>query len=105
DGFMYPYSTDETPGPEGLDLQIFPNPVVSEFNMALYVDRDSELQIEFVNTLGQMMYRDVLGLNPGSQTLYFGGDVVNQAMPRSGIYFINLYLDGKFAGVKKIVKQ
>ena len=104
DGFRYPYAV-ETPDLDGLDLQIYPNPVEHEFSMALFVSQDSELQVEFVNTLAQSMYREAFELIPGSQTLYFGADVVKQAMPRSGIYFINLYLDGKFAGVKKIVKQ
>ena len=105
DGYMYPYSTDLSADPEGMDLQVFPNPVVSEFRIALNVDRGSQLQLELLNILGQTSYRADFDLDHGSQTLYFGTDVVSRAMPQSGIYILNLHVDGKFAGTRKIVKQ
>jgi len=105
DGYMYPYSTDLSADPEGMDLQVFPNPVVSEFRIALNVDRGSQLQLELLNILGQTTYRADFDLDYGSQTLYFGTDVVTRAMPQSGIYILNLHVDGKFAGTRKVVKQ
>ena len=105
DGYMYPYSTDMSADPEGMDLQVFPNPVVSEFRIALNVDRGSQLQLELLNILGQTSYRADFDLDYGSQTLYFGTDVVSRAMPQSGIYILNLHVDGKFAGTRKVVKQ
>jgi len=30
---------------------------------------------------------------------------VTRAMPQSGIYILNLHVDGKFAGTRKIVKH
>jgi len=105
DGYMYPYSTELSADLEGLDLQIFPNPVVNEFNMALHVEWGSELLIEVVNVLAQTTYRADFDLAYGSQTLYFGADVVSRAMPQSGIYILNVHVDGKFIGTRKIVKQ
>ena len=105
DGYMYPYSTDLSADPEGMDLQVFPNPVDSEFRIALNVDGGSSLQVEVVNVLAQTSYRANFDLDHGSQTLYFGTDVVSRAMPQSGIYILNLHVDGKFAGTRKIVKQ
>lgn len=105
DGFMYPYSTPLNADLEGMDLQIYPNPVVNEFSMALNVDRDSELRIEVLNVLAQTSYQANFDLVHGSQTLYFGEDMVNLAMPQSGIYILNLHVDGKFVGARKIVKQ
>jgi len=104
DGFMYPYAV-ETNGLDGLDLHVFPNPVLREFSMLLYADRGSELEIEFINTLGQTTHREAYGLSPGSQTLYFGSEVVNKAMPQPGIYFISLHVDGNFAGTRKLVRK
>jgi hypothetical protein len=92
-------------GLEAMDLQIFPNPIVSEFNMAMNVDWGSELRVEFVNVLAQITYRADFDLAYGSQTIYFGEDVVSQAMPQSGIYILNLHVDGIFIGARKIVKQ
>jgi len=31
--------------------------------------------------------------------------VVSQAMPQAGIYILNLLVDGRFAGTRKILKQ
>jgi hypothetical protein len=105
DWHMFPYSTTMTAGLEGLDLQIFPNPVVSEFNLHLNVDRSSELRVEIYNLLAQKMYQADFELYSGPQTLYFGSDIVNHAMPQSGIYYLNLHIDGKFVGARKIIKQ
>jgi hypothetical protein len=105
DRYMFPYSTDMRAGLEAMDLQIFPNPVVHEFNMALNVDWGSELQVEVVNVLAQTTYRADFDLAYGPQTLYFGPDVVAQAMPQSGIYILNLHVDGIFVGARKILKQ
>ncbi|RLD51327.1 MAG: hypothetical protein DRI97_15840, partial [Bacteroidetes bacterium] len=49
DGYMYPYSVDNFTDPEGLNLQVFPNPVENEFRIALDIDWGSSLQIEVVN--------------------------------------------------------
>ncbi|RLD67267.1 MAG: hypothetical protein DRI98_12780, partial [Bacteroidetes bacterium] len=105
DGYMYPYSTDNFTDPEGLNLQVFPNPVENEFRIALDLDWGSSLQIEVVNVLAQTTYRADFDLAYGSQTVYFGGDVVSQAMPQSGIYILNIRVDGIFVGTRKIVKQ
>jgi len=105
DRYMYPYSADNITDPEGLNLQVFPNPVENEFRIALDLDWGSSLQIEVLNLLGQTTYRADFDLAYGSQTVYFGGDVVSQAMPQSGIYILNLHVDGIHVGTRKIVKQ
>ncbi|MCK5691452.1 MAG: CotH kinase family protein [Bacteroidales bacterium] len=89
----------------GRDLHVFPNPVVSEFSLSLNLDQGSQLQLEVLNLLGQTTYRAEIDLVHGQQTLYFGEDVVYRAMPQSGIYMLNIHVDGIFVGAKKIVKQ
>lgn len=88
-----------------MDVQIYPNPVEEQFSLYLNVDRASELRIEILNILGQHTYQANHELYDGAQTIYFGAGVVNEAMSESGIYFINLHIDGKFVGARKIVKQ
>ena len=88
-----------------MDLQIFPNPVISEFRISLNVDRGSQLEIEMLNLLSQTTYRADLNLVHGQQTLYFSEDMVSQAMPQSGIYMLNIRVDGNLIGTRKIVKQ
>jgi len=88
-----------------MDLHVFPNPVVSEFNLALNLDQGSQLQLEVLNLLGQITYRAEIDLVHGQQTLYFGEDVVHRGMPQSGIYMLNIHVDGILVGTKKIVKQ
>jgi len=105
DWHLFPNSVPGNADPEGMYLKIFPNPVNNEFSLALNVDWGSELQIEVVNLLAQTTYRASFDLEIGSQTIYFGADIVYEAMPRSGIYILNLHVDGKFVGVRKIVKQ
>jgi len=101
----FPYSTELSDGPGAMDLQVFPNPVQHEFTLGLNAGQGSQLNLEVLNLLGQITYRGEFNLIPGPQTLYFGADVVNQAMPQSGIYVLNIHVDGKNVGTKKIVKQ
>jgi hypothetical protein len=105
DGYMYPYSSEMRMGLEAMDLHIFPNPVLEEFNMALRYDRDDELRLEVVNILGQTTYREIFTLARGEQILHFDSEQVSRAMPEPGIYFLNLYTGGEFLGTKKIIKQ
>ncbi len=103
--YKYPVSSPQTTGLDQMDVQIYPNPLEDQFSLYLNVDRASELGIEILNILGQHMYQANYDLYDGAQTLYFGTEVVNEAMKESGIYFINLSIDGKFVGARKIVKQ
>ena len=105
DGFRYPYSSEMNMALEAMDLHLFPNPLESEFNMAIRVDHGTALHMEIVNILGQTTYRDDLDLAQGRQTVYFGPDVVSQAMPQSGMYILNLYMNGRLLGSKKMVRQ
>ena len=91
--------------PAGMDLKIFPNPVDKQFSMALNVDWGSELRIEVINVLAQTTYQASYDLAMGSQIIRFGADMVDMAMPQSGIYILNLHVDGKFLGARKIVKK
>lgn len=105
DHYKYPYSTEMRMGLEAMDLHIFPNPVLEEFNMALRFDRDDDLRVEILNILGQTTYREVFSLSRGEQILHFDPEQVSRAMPESGIYFLNLHAGGEFLGTKKIIKQ
>ena len=105
DGYMYPYSSEEGTDLEGLDLNLYPNPVTDQLTMVLYADRESELEIEIINVLAQSTYRASFDLAYGSQELYFGEDVLSQAMPQPGLYLLNLRVDGRFVGTRKILKQ
>jgi hypothetical protein len=101
----YPNSIEVNDALDGMDLQIFPNPVLHEFTMALRTNRGIQLQLEVLNLLGQITYRADFDLAQGPLTLYFGSDMVNQAMPQSGIYLLNILMDGSLVGTRKIVKQ
>ncbi len=103
-GYIYP-SAVEGPDLAVMELQVFPNPVGHEFSISLTLDRPASLQLEISNMLAQRMHRSDHELMSGLQVLTFGPDVVNSAMPRAGIYFLNLYVDGKLAARRKLVKQ
>ena len=105
DWYMWPYSTAGPGGTEGLDLEIYPNPVVSELYLHLNVKQGSELRVEVMNVLGQVSYRSAFQSGNGPQTLYFDASFVHQAMSEPGLYYLNLYLDGVFVEARKIVKQ
>jgi hypothetical protein len=105
DGFMYPYSTEMSRSLEAMDLHIFPNPVQDQFNMALRMERDAELKVEFVNLLGQITHLEIYSLTQGPQMLRYDPETVMRAMPESGIYLLNLYKDKEFVGTRKIIKQ
>jgi len=105
DWHMWPYSTPAYTALEGLDLKVYPNPVISELSLYVKVDQASDLRVEVNNLLGQLTYRADFNLYSGPQTLYFDAGMVNQAMPQPGIYYLNIHLDGKFVEARKIVKQ
>jgi len=105
DWHMWPYSTPGHTGPEGLDLELYPNPVISELYLYVEVTQPSELHVEVMNALGQLRYRSEFRLSTGAQTLHFDASFVHQAMSDPGMYYLNLYLDGVFVEARKIVKQ
>jgi hypothetical protein len=102
---MWPYSTPASPGPEGLHLELYPNPVVSELYVHVEVDQGATLRVEVNNLLGQLSYQAEFKVYSGAQTLYFDAGMVQQAMSEPGIYSLNIFLDGKFVQARKLVKQ
>jgi len=104
DYHKFPYSVHAADVLDGIDLQIFPNPVVNEMNILLYADRPCELQIEVYNTLAQKTYQADLNLTNGSQTLHFDAGMVEQAMPQPGMYYLNIIIDGVPSGARRIMK-
>ncbi len=102
---VYPNSSNDISDPQDLSLQVFPNPVLHEFTLALRTDRGIQLQLEVLNLLGQITYRGDFDLARGPQTLHFGSDVITRAMPQSGFYLLNILVDGNLVGTKKIVKR
>jgi hypothetical protein len=105
DWYMWPYSTPGHAEREGLDLELYPNPVVSELYLHVDVSQPSELQVEVINALGQVSYRSEFQVSAGGQTLYLDAAFVHRAMSEPGMYYLNLYLNGVFVEARKIVKQ
>jgi hypothetical protein len=105
DTHMYPYAVPTSHGAGKMDIQIYPNPVVSEFDIHIFIEKGIELQMVTFNVLAQQTFQAEMEVMPGSQTLHFGTEAVNQAMPQPGIYYINLFIDGESAGARTIIKQ
>lgn len=104
DHYKFPYSVPAADALDGIDLQVFPNPVVNEMNILIYADRPCELQIEVYNTLAQKSFQTDLELTNGSQTFYFDAGMVEQAMPQPGMYYLNIKMNGIPAGTRRILK-
>ncbi len=105
DWHMWPYSTPSYPVLEGVDLELFPNPVQNDLNLRVNVEQAAELRIEVNNVLGQLTFRADFDLYSGTQILYLDPGMVVQAMPQPGIYYLNISLDGTFVEARKILKQ
>lgn len=88
-----------------LNVQIFPNPIISEFNVHLSIDLASEVSVEIYNVLGQKIHQSDYTLPNGLQTLRFDEEMVNKTMSQSGTYYLSVHIDGNFAGVKMLVKK
>jgi hypothetical protein len=67
---------------------IYPVPTSGEFYIPVIVDKISELQISFVNQLGQEVKSIDKKLNTGQNLLFF-----NELNLPAGIYFLNLTID------------
>ena len=105
DHHMDPFSIPGSVQVEDLHVRVFPNPIDEQFSLLVTVDKPAALRIEIYNALGQQTYGRLQESYLGTEPLVFDPTTIRQAMPRSGIYFIQFYLDGRFAGAKKVMKQ
>ena len=82
-------SVDETI--EALGIEIFPNPASD--HVTIQSEIGAELEVEFINTFGQVVLGEVLTASANS---------IDVSSLSQGIYFVKVLVDGKLA-VEKIV--
>jgi hypothetical protein len=104
DQHKFPFSAPEADALDDLNLQIFPNPVEHEMSILLQPERAAALHLEVHNVLAQQTFQMDFELTGGPQTLYFDAEMVDRAMPVSGIYYINMIIDGEFAGARRVLR-
>jgi hypothetical protein len=77
---------------------IYPNPVYSDAQLELVIDRSSRISLEVYNLLGQKVSEQTRNLDAGMQD-------VNLDMNRllKGQYFVKILQDGQFRDIKKVV--
>jgi hypothetical protein len=105
DKHKFPYAIPSDAAEDRMAVQIFPNPVVHEFDILLYCERGTVLKVVVYNVLAQQTYQVETALMHGAQTLHLGAEAVNKAMPTPGIYYINLLIDKELSGAITIIKQ
>jgi len=98
--------TVETSVGSGLDdvnahsVVVAPNPFVNHTNVAFTLEENANVVIEIVNVSGKVVQSVVQeNLNIGDHTTRINLDLV------SGMYFINLKINGELSAVEKVIKN
>ena len=79
----------------GLQVWIYPNPVINQLIYEVYSDEDRDIQVATINILGQMINTSVLHVVKGLN--HFSSDVSYYA---AGTYLLRLQGDKQFAQAK-----
>lgn len=89
---------------EKLNVEIFPNPAVSNVNITLPVEASKSVRIDILNIQGQIvrnLFQDELGIGT-HQFVWNLEDFLGSKVP-SGVYFVRILCNGKSKTYKIIV--
>ncbi len=91
----------EDPMATKTDIQVFPNPITSEFEIdAIFPEHYKSVQCEMVNSFG-ITVCSFPNVVPNGQTIRTPLRL-GKSLPQ-GVYFLKFYGDGQFAGAKRVV--
>jgi hypothetical protein len=80
-------------------LQVFPNPVVDRFQIAIPVESKTDISIRIHDLTGNLLYSDKIEVEKGN-TIYTSKKLVNW---KSGMYMVQLEYEGKTYWRKMLV--
>ncbi len=78
------------------NISVYPNPTSGMLNVGLEMLNDSEIKVELVTVLGQVVMSETVNRDHSSFNI--------QHLP-SGLFFVNLISNGKIISSRKIVKE
>jgi len=84
-----------------IKFNVFPNPFTNSLYLGFYLEKDSFIQMEVYAVDGRLVYNY-------AEELMFEGDInlpINLENERSGVYFVNVKIDGITVSTKKIIKN
>jgi parallel beta-helix repeat protein len=104
----YDWSTDHSIPEKYALLGAYPNPFNPSTSIRYHLPKDSKLQIVLYNTLGQVVFKEVIPNQPAGRHAYTwsGRDERNQLLP-SGLYIVRFSaeaLDGSLESFEKALK-
>lgn len=81
-------------------ISVYPNPVSSDFTLAVNMDKTTEGQIQIFDYSGKIIFQDVVNLTEGFNQLPVSTDNL-----QSGIYFVQMAYDNEISKIVKFVKK
>ena len=82
-------------------ISLYPNPVDSKINMALYADKASSININVYNLTGHLLESKHFALHTGDNTIF-----INTENYPSGLYMMSIYNERNAEVIsKKFVKK
>jgi hypothetical protein len=87
--------------PVSLNVSLFPNPASESVQVSMEIQKNSSLQIEFVSTLGQIVYSENLGV----QSAGILEKNINVCALSAGIYQVLVSVNGNISQAKIIITK
>ena len=79
------------------EFKIFPNPSPGSFTIQIDSEKEEAATLEVINLQGQLLYSDILALQPGQQD-----HPVHLGKFSAGIYLVKITTPGQ-TGIQKII--
>ncbi|MEP6584146.1 MAG: T9SS type A sorting domain-containing protein [Ginsengibacter sp.] len=82
-------------------MKVYPNPYVSKINIKFYNDGGSKAQLRLVNATGQVVCANESRISKGDNEM----ELKNISSNPSGLYIVDLIVDGNLITSQKVFKQ
>lgn len=93
-------SAKNTSGVQQLDVNVFPNPAKTYFNVSFYSNQSAKARLSIVNLKGEVVYSLQNAVHQGANNLHFATKGLSD-----GMYVLNCLIDGKQLQEKIIIRK
>jgi len=93
---------DNKPTAEYIGFEVYPNPFTSELLISFNSSYSGDLKIQFYNLLGQLNLEFSTGITQGYNEIKLDNNI--GSLP-AGIYIMNITVNSRLIGIRKLIRQ